>query len=290
MFNASDLALRRAAALLPSRAGYALTRRLTPRLGGDQRRWLGGVVREKALALLGDEELATATGERFTTEVACDDLDAVTSVAWRESRRLAATSVVGPEHLPQVGPAIVTSFHFSGGFRVFDVLRTRGLRPTFLHAPPREVPRGYGATMHELRMHHLRQYLTPPLIEPGPGAREALDRHLGEGGVIVGLLDVAPAMLDLRDHAGCTLLGRRLRLPVGLLRLAIKHAAPVIPYDGRIDRNERVLEFHPPAHGDDPEALLADVLLTCEHVIRERPWTWQAWLDADGFFATAAAG
>ncbi|MDG2308363.1 MAG: hypothetical protein P8R42_27615 [Candidatus Binatia bacterium] len=288
MFESSDLLLRRAAAILPSQAGYALTRRLTPVLGGDRRRWLGSVVTQKARDLLGDEHLAAAAGDAFVAEMACDDLDAVTSVAWSDSRRLASTRVVGAENLPASGPAVVTSFHFSGGFRVFDVLRARGFTPTFLHVPPRERLKGYDAAMQNMRMRYLERHLSPPFIKPGPRTRGALDRHLGDGGVVVALLDVSPAAFELRDHTSATLLGRPLQLPVGLLRLAAKHDAPVIPYDGRIEDDRRVLEFHARARGSEPEALLADVLQTCERVIRTRPWTWQGWLDADCLFAEAA--
>jgi len=284
MFHSSDLALRRAAAVLPSRFGYALTRRLTPLLGGERRRWIGSRVRQSVHDLLADESLATAAAERFVSEMACDDLDAVTSLRWSEEDRLSATTVEGAQHLPRTGPAVVTSFHFSGGFRVFDVLRSRGLAATFLHAPPRDPMRGYDAAIHTMRAQYFRRHLNPPFIEPGPGARERLHEHLDRGGVVVALLDVAPGALDLRDHVACTLLGRPLRLPIGLLRLAARHGAPVVSYDGRIENDRRTLSFHAAAHGNDPEGLLRDVLRTCESVIRARPWTWQAWLEAEVLF------
>lgn len=290
MFHPTDLALRRAAALLPSRAGYALTQRLTPHLGGEARAWIGSQVEASALSLLENETAARAAGERFVAEVACDDLDALTADRWPEARRLAATRLVGEANLPTVGPAIVTSFHFSGGFRIFDVLRARGLRPTFLHAPPRGELRGYDAALYEARTRYFESHLEPRFIEPGPGARDSLDEHLGAGGVIVALLDVAPAVLDLRDHAECRLFGRPLRLPVGLLRLAVKHDAPVLPYDGRIEAGARVLEIHPAMRAPDPAVLLQEVLRGCERVIRERPWTWQSWLDAASLFENAKAG
>jgi len=289
MFNAADLALRRAAALLPSRAGYALTQRLTPIIGGESRAWIGSRAEEKACALLGSAELSRGVREGFVTEIACDDLDALTATRWPEHRRLAATRVVGGENLPAAGPAVVTSFHFSGGFRVFDVLRARGLRPTFLHAPPRERLDGYAAAMHHARARYFETHLAPPFIPPGAGARDRLDDHLQRGGVVVALLDVAPATLELRDHAPCTLFGRRLRLPVGMVRLAIKNGAPLVPFDGRIEGGLRVLELHAPVLGDDPETLLARTLETFEGVIRARPWAWQSWLDVDGLFANAAA-
>lgn len=288
MFEASDLALRRVAALLPARRGYALTRVVTPYLGGERRRWVSSVVRANALRLLGDERLATRTGERFAAELACDDLDAFTAIRWSEERRLGATTVVGADHLPRTGPCVVTSFHFSGGFRVFDVLRSEGHRVTFLHAPPRERPSGYAAAAHAARARYFERHLDPPFIEPGPGARDALDRHLAEGGTVVALLDVAPAALDLRDHAPCELFGRELRLPVGLLRLAARHGAPVVPYDGHIDADRRVLELHEPPTAATPEALLTRVLSVFERVTRARPWTWQGWLDVEGLFAPEA--
>ena len=284
MFHSSDLALRKMAALLPSRAGYGLTRKLTPILGGARLRWIGSQVRERAYDLLADDRLAAAAAERFVTELACDDLDAITATRWREADRLSSTEIEGDAHLPRSGPAVITGFHFSGGFRVFDVLRSRGIVPTFLHRPPRHSPNGYHNAIHAMRARYFQTHLVPPFIEPGPGARARLDEHLERGGVVVALLDVSPTAFDLRDHAACTLLGRPLRLPVGLLRLAAKHGAPVVAYDGRIEDDRRILTFHPAARGD-AEDLLHDVLETCEGVIRSRPWTWQAWLETDALFA-----
>lgn len=288
MFESSDLALRHLAALLPPRRGYALTRVVTPRLGGERRRWVSSVVRENALRLLGDEQLAARAGERFVAELACDDLDAFTASRWSEERRLGATTVVGADHLPPTGPCIVTSFHFSGGFRVFDVLRARGHRVTFLHSPPREPLSGYAASAHAARARYFARHLDPAFIEPGPGARDALDRHLADGGAVVALLDVAPATLGLRDHASCELFGRPLRLPVGLMRLAGRHGAPVVPYDGRLDADRRILELHEPRRAPTPEALLSEVLSVFERVTRARPWTWQAWLDVERLFSGEA--
>ena len=286
LFSLVDYAVRRTAALLPERAGYAMTRRATERLGGSARRWIGAEVERQVMQYLGDAEAARTGGQRFVAELACDDLDAITAVQWTRQARLAATRVQGAERLPEKGPAILVSFHFSGGFRVFDVLCSRGLQPTFLHAPPRD-PQGYENRIERLRRDFLTKTLKPGWIVPGPGARDALANHLEEGGVVVALLDVAPGALTLRDRAKGTLLGRPVDLPVGILRLALEKGAPVIPYDGWLDGNRRVLEFHEPARGSDPETLLQEILATCEGVIRNRPWTWQAWLDADRLWATA---
>lgn len=285
MFTARDLALRRTAALLPSRAGYALTRRLTPVLGGDRLSWIGSVVEEKAREVLQDEELARQAGTRFATEIAYDDLDAFTSVAWSETRRLGSTRVVGDENLPASGPAVVTSFHLSGGFRIFDVLRSRGLRPVFLHVPPRGEMSAYDRAVGRARTSYFEQHLTPPFVEPGPGARDQLDAHLESGGVAVALLDVEPSSLGLRDHVECSLFGRPLRLPVGLLRLAAKHTAPVTTYFGRVEKDAREIELRPSLVSSNPEDLLRRVLAECEAAIRERPWTWQSWLDLERLFA-----
>lgn len=284
MFGTSDLVLRHAAAALPAHAGYALTRRVTPMLGGERRRFVASVVAEKARSLLGNDALAAAAGDRFVTEIACDDLDAITAVRWNETARLAATKVEGAEHLPDDGPAIVTSFHFSGGFRVFDVLRRHGLRPTFLHAPPRVPPAGYDRAIGRMRNRHLKATLDPPWVEPGPDARKILGRTFDQGGVVVALLDVAPALLGLRDFTECRLFGRSLRLPVGLLRMAASQGVPVVPYDGRVENDRRVLEFLAPARGDDAPSMLREILVTAERIIQARPWSWQAWLDLDALF------
>lgn len=288
MFTGADLVARQIAAVLPSRAGYRLTQWWTPRVGGEPRRWTGQVVRDRVRELLSDDALAEEAGRRFLPELACDDLDAFTAVTWSESRRLASTTVVGAEYLPKKGPVVVTSFHLSGGFRVFDVLRAHHHEPLFLHAPPAGPLAPYAAAVQGRRENHLRRTLRPPFLEPGPGTRDQLDRHLSEGGAVVALLDVTPTMLDLRDRVPTSLFGRTLDLPVGLLRLATKHRAPVVPYDGRLERDARVLEFHSPSRAEAPEALLVETVATFERIIRERPWVWQAWPALETFFGDEA--
>lgn len=285
MFSPADLALRQAAAPLPSRAGYRLTRQLTPVLGGRKRAWIGAMVERKVIDILGDEELARRARDRFATEIACDDLDALTSVRWPEARRLESTELVGEQNLTKAGPTILTSFHLSGGFRIFDVLRSHGLRPVFIHVPPREAPSVYERVVWGARSRYCAQNLVPPFVAPGPGARDRLDAHLGSGGAVVALLDVEPSSAGLRDSAEATLFGRPLRLPLGLLRLAARHQAPVTTYLGRIEEDRRIIELRPSVTSNDPEHLLRHVLTDCETEIRRRPWTWQSWLHVEHLFA-----
>lgn len=244
-------------------------------------------MRENVLRVLEDASGAEAAARRFVSEVACDDLDAFTATSRSEAARIADLSIVGGNHLPAEGPLVVTSFHFSGGFRVFDVLRAQGRAPVFLHVPPRDLSGRYAIEVHRRRSTYFHENLRPPFLEPGPGARGTIEKHLADGGTIVALLDVSPGMVELRDRSRVRLFDREIDLPVGLLRLADKHQAPVVPYEGRLDDDERTLVFHQPLQGDDAESLLAAAVATFEHVIRERPWVWQAWLDVDAFFAGA---
>lgn len=287
MFRSPDLALRVAAALLPPRAGYSVTQRLTPLLGGARLRSVERVVRAEAERILGEPSLAAMTGARFASEIACDDLDAVTGLVWPRSLRLSVIDIQGAHLLPAPGAAVFVSFHFSGGFRVFDVLRRRGFRPTFLRAPVRPAPNRYLGVIEALRRVYLRRALDPPFIPTGKGARERLAEHLEQGGAVVALLDVAPATLDLRDVAPASLLGHDLVLPIGLLRIAARLEAPVIPYAGRIDGGRRVLSFYDPVRSTNPETILNRVLGCFERVVREQPWTWQAWLELDSLLQRA---
>ena len=171
-----------------------------------------------------------------------------------------------------------------------DLLRASGRNPLFLHAPVEPPSRPYPRRMAEARSDYLRRHFDPAWIEPGPGAREALDRTLSEGGTVVGLLDVAPDRLEVRDRLPGQLLGRPLELPAGLLRLAADHRATVVPYHGRLENDVRILEIEPPLHGRSVEDLVEQTLARCEAVIRKRPWIWQNWLDVDGLFAFRESG
>lgn len=290
IFGTADLLVRTLAARLPARPGYALTRILTPRIDAGRRRWLGERAAAAVLEYLEDPAAARATADRFVVELACDDLDGLATRYRSESTRRGAVSVHGVEHIPANGPLVLTSFHFSGGFGVFDLLRASGRNPLFLHAPVEPRSRPYPRRMAEARSDYLRRHFDPAWIEPGPGAREALDRTLSEGGTVVGLLDVAPDRLEVRDRLPGQLLGRPLELPAGLLRLAADHRATVVPYHGRLENDVRILEIEPPLHGRSVEDLVEQTLARCEAVIRKRPWIWQNWLDVDGLFAFRESG
>ncbi len=288
MFPDRDLLLRAAAAALPPALGYRLTARSAGWSAGQRIAWVAAAVEREAARLLGDARLAREAGAGFAAAIACDDLDALTALAWPRSRRVRHTSVEGLEYLPPPGPAVLVSFHLSGGFRVFDVLSACGFRPTFLLAEGRPLDRLYLRTLDRARRRFFRRALDPAWIATGRGARARIEEHLGSGGCVVALLDVAPAVLGLRDEAPATLFGRPLRLPVGLLRIAERQGAPVVAFDGRLEGWRRVLRFHPPARSSAPEACLREVLATFERVIRERPEAWQGWLDIDRFFGNGA--
>ena len=195
----------------------------------------------------------------------------------------------GGEFLPAEGPFVLPGFHFSGGFRIFDLLASRGLSAAFPVRTVTQQGNVYARALAAARNAHFRRMLGERLIEVGPGARARLQQHLAGGGVVVALLDVGPTALGLGDTAEVSFLGETVRLPVGVLRLAHEIGAPVVAHEGRIEDGRRVLRFHPPASGGSAEELLQSVIATLEGVLRERPWDWQGWLDLDAFFAAARA-
>ncbi len=282
MFGPADLALRRLAVCLPPFAGYALTRAATRRIDPAREQAAREIVTRNAARVLADHAAAARAGAGFVAALACDDLDALTAARWPRRLRLATTRSEGIEALPP-GPLVVASFHFSGGFRIFDVLAAAGRRPTFLWAEDHDPqPSAYGDALRAARRHHLGRVLAGgSWIVPGPGARDALAAHLDAGGAVVALLDVAPEKIGLRDTAPVPLFGRAVALAVGLMRLAAARALPVVPYDGRIEGGRRVLRFHPAERAADPLELLAAVVRRLERIVLERPFDWQGWLDLD---------
>jgi hypothetical protein len=283
IFDDRDLLRRLGAALLPPSAGYRRTRQATPASAPPIRAAVTASV-----ATLFREELATEAGATFLASLACDDLDALTAALWPRAWRERSFVVEGASHLPSAGPLVVASFHLSGGFRVFDALVARGFRPAFLRVPFSGAGSRYQRSIEKARALHFRRVLGECLIEVGPGARERLRAHLAEGGAVVALLDVAPASLGLHDTTAAVLFGREIRLPVGLMRLAVETGASVLPYDGRIENDARILRFHAPVTGSTPEEILRATVAGLELVIRERPWDWQGWLDLEVFLAAAA--
>lgn len=280
-----DLMSRLASTMLMPSAGYRLA--MGQRPGGAAA--IESRVQAEVERVLGDPALGARAGREFLGSLACDDLDALTAACWPRAFRRRSFTVEGAGNIPDEGPAIFASFHLGGGFRIFDALLARGLRPAFLRQPFGGSPSPYERAIEGARSRHFQRCLGDKLIAVGPRARADLQKHLEEGGAVVALLDVAPASLGLRDRATVTFLGREIELAVGLMRLATSLQVPVIPYDGRVVGSRRVLTFHPPHRADAPEALLRDTIATLEGVVRTRPWDWQGWLDVERFFTAATA-
>lgn len=286
MFRDRDLPLRALATLLPGAAAERLTARATPVLGGARLAHAAAVAGDAATRLLGDAA-GDAVRRRWLAALALDDLDACR--AWARVGPSCADATVTGAALPPSGAAVFAGFHFSGGLAVFEVLRRRGFRPTFLRAPlPAHATRYQRAIAHA-RLGYLARVADPPWTETGPGARAALERHLRGGGAVVALVDVPEDAVQLRDRAPVTLFGRTARLPVGLLRLAGALGIPVVPFDGRVERGERTVRFHLAARGGEPEAVLREVVSVLEGVVRERPWDWHSWLEIEQLLDAAPA-
>jgi len=286
MFRDRDLVLRALTTPLPARLAYRLSAGATALLGGARHRHASAVAGAAMERLLGAG--AAAQASRFVAGLAADDLDACR--AWALPAALRGAAVVeGGGVLPARGPALFVGFHLSGGLSVLEVLQARGLRPTFLRAPARDGGDRYQRAIDEMRSRYLERLLEVPWLLTGSGARQAIAEHLSAGGSVVALLDVPSAAVDLRDRAAGTLFGRRVELPVGVLRLALAARLPVIPFDGRVVEGRRIVRFHPRALGDDVGALLASVLDTLEGVVRERPWDWHSWLEIDYLLGAAPA-
>lgn len=283
MFLDHHIPLRLAAATLPAPSGYALTRDLTPLLGGARLRRIGDVVRRNAGEFLGDPQLAETAAQSFAASVACDDLDALTARLWPRSARHAWLELEGAEHLPLPGRAVFVTFHISGGFRIFDALRSLGFRTSVITAL--RAPSGglYRRIIDHSRRSYLRRELGQNVLLVGPEATRNELRspapHLARGSAVVAALDVAPALLGLREVGRATLFGRAVDLPVGLLHLAATSHTPVIPFSSSLERGRRVLHFHPPIMATKVEEILARVVLVLEEAIRARPWDWQGWID-----------
>ena len=283
MFNDRDLLQRLLSVALPPAGGYRRAR-ATAQRGRDA---IAATVRSEVERLLGDSDLAERAGREFLPAIACDDLDALTAALWPASLRRRSFRIEGGENLPGAGPVVLASFHMSGGFRVFDALTMRGLRPSFLRAAFDGHGSKYLRAIERARAIHFRRVLGDRLVEIGPGARDRLREQLVEGVAIVALLDVAPAQLGLQDTERVCLFGRELRLPAGLMRLAVETNATVVPYDGRIEEGRRVLRFQPGLAGGAAQDLLQHAIGALETTIRERPWDWQGWLDVEALLGKA---
>jgi KDO2-lipid IV(A) lauroyltransferase len=254
---------------------------------------LTAAIRANAESVLQSAELPTSDlGEKFFEVMSCDGIDAYAPAIhpWRRLRRW--VHVTGEDRLlPVVAErrgVLLLTFHFGGGSLIFPYLRSRGLSAHYLSIPPqrvRELDGWVQYTFSRLRLRRIERTMGKEVIFVG-GSKEKIRRALGEGGMVVALLDVVPEFLGLREWAEVRFFGRPARFPTGLLSAAAQTGAVIIPFFGRVGEDLcRCLSFEEPRHIEKEGDTLFSLVGLLEEYIRRYPYEWHHWPALQGFYA-----
>lgn len=181
--------------------------------------------------------------------------------------------------------ALLMTFHWGCGMWAQRHAHAQGLLPHTLVASPeglqgRVVLRWY----IRQRLRTLEQAQGRPVIHV-PGPMRALRRAWGAGEQVVVVIDVPADQVP--GTVALPVLGRPVRVPVALARLAVEQRVPVTVYTLDLDlaTGQRHLRLYPLGVPEDAAALLQRVFGYFEAVVRERPASWHLWTEAERFFA-----
>lgn len=176
-------------------------------------------------------------------------------------------------------PFVALSFHFGTGLMGLAHLRRHGTPVAFVSRPHGRAD--YGA--HPLRWWGARARLAgiaaacgAPVVFTG-GSYAALRDRLAAGMAVCGLIDTP--LPPGRGALAAELLGRRVGLPGGLIRLAREAGVPVVVFSVTpdLDSGRRRLRIEPALPADDANAVAALAARHLDARLREAPACWYFW-------------
>lgn len=163
---------------------------------------------------------------------------------------------------------ILLGMHMGNGILMAAHLARKGYPVTVVYRDPRRLPPGLLGTGLE------RAGLGTIALDrenPTRSFREML-RRISRGNMLYVLMDQA----NKAEGTPRRFLGKPLRMPIGVPRLATRTGAPVVPIHAESASPDWRFRVHPPLSADSPEALLDAIIDSMESAIRERPELW-AW-------------
>lgn len=187
---------------------------------------------------------------------------------------------------PAAGPRVFLTYHWGGGQWIWRGLRAHGFDAYFV------AQRAQGRALGITRLSHwygdFRAWAIRRIGSRGPwfvgGSKERLRQALQSGASVVGMLDL-PAAPQQRA-AETSLLGRCVRFPLGLARLAVETGLPVTLFSAAFDpeTGRRLLwieNLQPAISVDEVMHRYAEHL---EARLRAYPEYWQLWRVAPSMF------
>lgn len=206
-------------------------------------------------------------------------LSGVRSDAWMKRHLRVEGDALPP------GPCLFVGFHFGTGFWTLRHLRRNGHPVAFLSRPiVREefanAPACHG--FERWRMWQVARSGGAPVIFVG-GSTEKMRQALRAGISVLGMVDVPPPLAPRGVPVTC--LGREVRFPDGLLRLAEAEGVPVLGYVCHLgpDGGRRLVFRRAPESAANALKMLAEML---DAAIRVDPAAWHLWAEWPLFLRT----
>jgi lauroyl/myristoyl acyltransferase len=225
-----------------------------------------------AQGLVGEPQ-AWSRAQRLTRIV--DHVDPALSF-FRSDRWLDRHATIEGDPLP-AGACLFVGFHYGTAFWTLRDLARRGRRVSFLaaHVTARELPgQRLRLAFMRFRKRCVERAGKAPVILVG-GSRERIAQALRDGTSVVGLIDVP----DVKEGSPVTLLGRALRWPDGLLRIADAEGVPVVAFVATLDPGTGARHIRYARMPAERAPALAALAALLDDALRRDAAGWHLWAE-----------
>lgn len=183
--------------------------------------------------------------------------------------------------------AVLCTFHWGAGMWGLRHMRAQGLLAHPLVAPLQGAHFRGRAVLHwyaRARTAEVGRVLACAALDVSTSLRPAL-RALRGGEQVVAAVDVPSDQVAATE--GVILLGRQVRMPKALLRLAAEQRIPVVLYVTGLDfaTGARTLRIVSLGVREEVSALAQEVFEELDRAIRQEPAAWHFWGEAPRFFS-----
>ncbi len=261
-------------AVLPWRLGWQLARFLTrlPKLyGREQFVSLNGI----AAAGLPAPDIGFLRRQRLMRLIDHADL----YLSMTRSDRWIDKHIDIEGEWPKQGPFLAMTFHWGAGLWGLRQLGRLGLQPYSLSTefdPAQFANEPFALRYELLRNREIERACRAKVFTRGSQVRHMM-RLLQQGHNILGLIDVP--VTDPRNAAEVSLLGRPARFPTGLLQIAQRSGAPVVPFWTGIDwsSGRRRMVVRPAITVNDVDATARLLASELDPLLHQWPDQWHLW-------------
>lgn len=188
---------------------------------------------------------------------------------------------------PDKGAGFLCTFHWGGGMWALRSARIAGLKPHMMLAKFDSIH----YAEHPVLLRYVKHRLQ--LVERETGfqaidpksSRPQIESAIKSENQVMVVMDVPPDAV--RSSVSIPLLGRQVRMPIGLLHMAARLQVPVTVFSMGYDfaTGNRLLSLKTLPVNDDATSLANEVYAELEHLISKDPALWHFWAQLPRFLA-----